>query len=70
MQALEDADIDMAFITETWLEEHSGNIVGRIKEYNFNIHRTDRGSIYCRGLHAVNAIEICHIYGLFFITIL
>ena len=44
MQALEDADIDIAFITETWLEEHSGNIVCRIKVYSFNIHRTDRGS--------------------------
>ena len=39
MQALEDAEIDIAFMTETWLEEHSGDIVGRIKEYSFNIHR-------------------------------
>ena len=43
MQALEDANIDMAFITETWLEEHSVDTVSHIKEYNFNIHRADRG---------------------------
>ena len=44
MQALDDANIDIGFITETWLEEHSGLTTHIIKGYGFNICRTDRGS--------------------------
>ena len=43
MQALDDADIDIAFITETWLSDHSGNITHVIKNYGFDICHTDRG---------------------------
>ena len=44
MQALDDADIDIAFITETWLSDNSGNITYIIKNYGFDICHTDRGS--------------------------
>ena len=44
MQALDEANIDIGFITETWLEEHSGNTTYIIKGYGYNICRTDRGS--------------------------
>ena len=40
MQALE--GVDMAFITETWLTECSGDVTYIIKNNGFSIHRTDR----------------------------
>ena len=40
MEALD--NIDIAFITESWLKEHSGEITCIIKTYGFDIHRTDR----------------------------
>ena len=44
MQALENAYTNIAFLTETWLDEHSGETTRIIKGYGFNIHRADRGS--------------------------
>ena len=44
MQALDGANIDIAFLTETWLNDLSGDITYTIKGYGFNICRTDRGS--------------------------
>ena len=41
MQTLD--TVDIAFITETWLTEFSGDTTSTIKGYGFNILRTDRG---------------------------
>ena len=42
MQALD--GVDIAFITESWLTESSGDIIYIIKNYGFKVYRTDRGS--------------------------
>ena len=42
MQALD--GVDIAFITESWLTKDSGDIIHIIKNYGFNIYRSDRGS--------------------------
>lgn len=44
LQTLDNANIDIAFITETWLDNTSGNITYIIKNYGFDILRTDRES--------------------------
>ena len=36
--------ISIAFITESWLTENSGNIINNIISHGFNIHGADRGS--------------------------
>ena len=41
MQTLD--TVDIAFITETWLTDFTGETTNTIKGYGFNILRTDRG---------------------------
>ena len=44
MQALKDAKVDMAFITESWLGDDTGKTTCTIKSYGFKISKADRGS--------------------------
>ena len=44
MQALKDAKVDMAFITESWLGDDTGKTTYTIKSYGFKISKADRGS--------------------------
>ena len=42
IQALD--GVDLAFLTETWLQDNSGVTTNIIKQSGFSLHRTDRGS--------------------------
>ena len=44
MQTLIDSDINLAFITETWLSDDTGNITSIIRSYGYQIFHTDRSS--------------------------
>ena len=44
MALVSDRDIDLIFISETWLTETHNNITATIRDHGYNIHHFHRGN--------------------------